>query len=284
MQLDHIGYVAPALDPLILAMRRLGFAPTNPETLMGTDPQTKQPRSLQQRSCHVVLESGYLELTAVGTDDPAHHLAAWRTRGMGVHILALGTDELPAAHARCRLSGVEPTAVAHATRAIRYGARHGEAEFDWFMLPAARFSPALLCLVHNRRPELVYQPEVTRHPNGAVALIEVSLIVDKPPVFAAGPLAWLGPADISDEQHCRWSLQGGGLTLLSASAAEARWSQRFDEARWLHGGVVALTIRVRDLAVAASVLDGQAVPYERHRDGLLIRGADAGGALLQLQA
>ena len=91
-----------------------------------------------QSSAHVVFESGYVELTQIDSASRDHHLAPWVGRHFGLHILALGVDDITAAHERCRSAGVPVRDPARASRAVEYGSRHGEARFEWFMLePAA---------------------------------------------------------------------------------------------------------------------------------------------------
>ena len=82
--LDHVGFVVSDLGRLVAAMRRLGFSITEPRELMRVDPATGERVSLHQQSCHAVFGTGYVELSAVPSDDPAHHLAAWRARGDGL--------------------------------------------------------------------------------------------------------------------------------------------------------------------------------------------------------
>jgi hypothetical protein len=155
--LDHIGYVGRSLDALRDGMGRLGFATTEPRELMGVDATSGAAVSLRQRSCHAVFERGYVELSAVETDDPRHHLAAYRRRGDGLHILALGSGAIAVEHARCVAAGIGATPLARAARRIEYGERHGEARFEWFMFTPEESPEGLVCFATNLTPELVYQ-------------------------------------------------------------------------------------------------------------------------------
>lgn len=177
VRLDHVGFAGPSLEAMCAEWQTLGFSPTEPEALrrVGEDGVA---RSLGQRSCHIVFESGYIELTEVAMPAPAHHLAPWLKRGAGLHILAFGTDELAAwreslASEGAKAVGLSP--VMMATRRIAYGARHGEAGFRWCMREASETPWALECIVQHLTPELVHQQAVQRHPNGARALRAVTL-------------------------------------------------------------------------------------------------------------
>jgi len=147
--LDHVGFVGGDLLRLIGAMQRLGFATTEPQMLMRRDAATGAAVSLRQQSCHAVFASGYIELSAVLTDDPSHHLAAYRQRGEGLHILALGSRDPDADWHRCTAAGLPCSVPAGASRQIDYGARRGEARFRWFMLGPEAAPEGLLCLVRN---------------------------------------------------------------------------------------------------------------------------------------
>jgi hypothetical protein len=283
LTLDHVGYVGSDLTELIGCARRLGLAPTEPAALQSRNNATGNADSLQQQSCHVVMPASYLELTAVASADPAHHLAAWRARGTGAHILALGTVDLEAAWQHCALAGLRPTAIARATRPIRYGATHGDAEFDWFMLPATVFSAALLCVVRNRTPALVYQTDVMSHPLRPVALEEVSIVVSNPARTRARQLSWLGEPERIQEEGCEIPLQVGCLSLLSALAAGMRWGERFTGPRWAAGGLAAVVLRVADLASAQNYLQSAGVAVTRVGDELRIHSRDANGAVLALR-
>ncbi len=283
LSLDHVGFVGTDLTKMAAAMRRLGFAPTAPETLLGREAGTGKIVSLQQQSCHVVLPNGYLELTAVATDDPAHHLAAWRSRGSSAHILALGTDDPEALHAQCVAAGLQPTALARATRPIDYGVMRGMAEFDWFMLPASVFAPVLLCVVCNRRPELVYQREVMAHPIGVEALEEVAIVVRQPDELFVRQLRWLGDASSAGANGLFIPLGRGGLTLTTPQAAAQRWGEDFDGPCWQAGGLAAVTLRVTDIAASERYLRSAGVALTRTAEEIRIASRDAAGTLLLLR-
>lgn len=183
--LDHLGLIGSSIDELRREWAERGFFVTAPEELMALDPATGQRVSLGQRSCHIIFERGYIELTAVDAVVPTHHLYPWIRENFSLGIIAIGTDDIEGAHAR--LVGVEPSvgSIAQASRPIHYGARRGNALFSWFALGAARTPEALVCFVRNERPELIYQPEVQQHANGARALQSVIIASNEPEVTAA---------------------------------------------------------------------------------------------------
>jgi hypothetical protein len=277
--LDHVGYVTHSLDALRDEMLRLGFAPTEPRELLAVDAATGVPRRLGQRSCHAVFERGYIELTSVDTPSPSHHLATWLARGAGLHILALGSERIATEQARCTAAGLDVTAPAQASRRIEYGERHGDARFEWFMFAPGESPEGLLCYAHNLTPELVYQPSVQRHPNGALALGEVVVRCADLPTAVAHWRRRLGFAPRVAAAGARFELGGGAVTLCDA----ARCAERFGPlapAAPIDDGFAATVVQVRDLDHCERLLRNAGVDPLRRSGQLVVRLQSAGGALL----
>lgn len=285
--LDHVGFVGDDLDRLVATLRRLGFTTTEPKSLMCTDPDTGAAVPLQQQSCHAVFARGYVELSAVLTGDPAHHLAAYRARGEGLHILALGSPDPDADWRRCSAAGLPCSAPAGASRRIDYGSRHGEARFRWFMLQPSASPEGLLCLVRNETPELVFQPDVSSHANGTEALCELVVHTSDVVALAARLSIVTGrastPLGPDGALGQRLALDGGGhLTLLSAAALQARFGA--EATRGLPADrFAALQFRVRDLAHTAALLTANGVPFARLGPELVVPPGAACGAILSFR-
>lgn len=277
--LDHVGYVAADLGALRAELQQLGFAPTEPRELLGVDGVTGVARPLGQRSCHVVLGRGYIELTSVDTPSPTHHLATWLARGAGLHILALGSDAIADEQARCAAAGLAVTAPARATRRIEYGERHGDARFEWFMFAPQETPEGLLCYAHNQTPELVYQASVQQHPNGAAALTEVVLLCAD---LGAARARWqrlLGVAPQAGSHELRFELGGGDVTLCDVHGCEARFGALAPDPA-AGDRFVASVVSVRDLDACEGVLRGAGIEPLRSGAQRIVPLHRAGGSLL----
>lgn len=274
--LDHVGYVARSLDALREGMQRLGFGTTEPRELMGVDPATGAAVSLRQRSCHAVFERGYVELSAVETDDPQHHLAAYRRRGDGLHIVALGSGAIAVEHARCVAAGIRTTPPARATRRIEYGERHGEARFEWFMFAPDESPEGLVCYAANLTPELVYQRSVMGHANGALALAEVCLLADDVGVSSARYARLLGLAAREYPGRHEFALDGGCFSIVDAQGFARRFGVPPGAAA---GRFAAAVIQVADPARCEALLRDRGIATWRS-EGLLVTGFGAGGDTL----
>ena len=177
--LDHVGFAGPDLEAMRLEWQRLGFLPTLPQALHAVA-DAGEVADLGQWSCHVMLESGYIELTEVRRPTPGHHLAPWLARGPGLCIIAYGTADIRAWHAACGDPAI--SAVMTATRHIDYGERgtlRGEALFRWCMRDPASTPAALECVVEHMTPDLVFQSGVQQHPNSVHALRRVQVSADR---------------------------------------------------------------------------------------------------------
>ncbi len=278
--LDHVGFVARDMQAMRAAWQQLGFQPTEPRLLMAGRRGTPEYRSLEQESCHVVLQHGYIELSAVLTDSAAHHLAAWSGRGAGMHILALGTDDVDATRAACSRRGLPVTMPADATRRIDYGERHGDARFRWFMLQPQAAPEGLVCFVHNHTPELVFQPAATAQPNGALALSEVCVSTSDFPAALSRWSTLLGARP--DEQSsggARWVFDGGGaLWLADQATLRARFGTAVSAVPPDRFAAVGLT--VDSIARLQDALAHAGVANRPDAGSLLLPPAAAGGALL----
>ena len=274
--LDHVGLVAPVLDDLVTRYRALGFSPTQPRPLLRLEPATGASLPIGQSSAHVVFESGYVELTQIDGASRDHHLAPWVGRHFGLHILALGVDDITAAHERCRSAGVPVRAPARASRAIEYGSRHGEARFEWFMLEPAASPEGLLCLVRHETPELVHQREVESHPNGAVALEGVYVVTAEPQDVERrlAIVAGARPAEAGTIE-----LGGRWIRVLTPDVFAARFpGAHVPQAPCLAG----FAVRVADLRGArGAVAPGLVAPGPAPGGGFWVDAPHAGGCVVE---
>jgi len=274
--LDHVGLVAPELDALVARYRALGFSPTEPRPLLRLDPATGASLPIGQSSAHVVFESGYVELTQIDGAPRDHHLSPWVARHFGLHILAIGVDDITAAHERCASAGVPVRAPSRAGRAIEYGSRHGEARFEWFMLEPAASPEGLMCLVRHETPRLVHQPEVESHPNGALALEGVYVVTAEPYDVERrlGIVTETRPAEAGSI-----ALGRSWIRLLSPD----EFAERFPGAHVPAAPCLAgFAVRVADLRRArAAVAPGLVAPVPAPGGGFWVDAPHAGGCVVE---
>lgn len=276
--LDHVGVVGRDMDALLAAYRRLGFEPTQPRPILRRDGRSSDAVPLGQSGAHLVFASGYVELAAVHTRSPAHHLAPWLGHGPGLHILALGTEDAQATHSRCEERGLQPLPLARASREIGYGERHGEARFEWFMLPPASTPEGLLCMVRHLTPELVFQPAVQRHPNGASTLAGVYLVTPRPAEVARRLADMAGVRARQAQCSFLVPLRHGWIRCLSAASLEVRFPGTVPVRV---PSLAGFTVRVADVDAAERLITARGGRIRRAGDGFWVDPAQAAGSLVE---
>jgi len=189
--LDHLGVASRDVDQLVALYSNLGFLVTPTQELMATDDRGST-RGLGQQSSHVMFPGNYLELTGVPGDLQGHHLAPYLTKFSGLHILALATKDASAEHQAMASRGVGVGPLQLAQREVIYG-KQGTARFRWYQAAASELRSALVCVVEQLTPEVVFQDEVSRHPNTAVGISRIVYFSREPDSLAA-QLSFIGTA------------------------------------------------------------------------------------------
>lgn len=275
--IDHLGVVGPDIEALLSAYKRLGFTPTEPTPLMGL--KDGEPIYLGQDSAHLIFAENYVELSGVTTDDPNHHLAPWLARRAGLHILALGSDDAVASHAALVAEGLEVPAVQDAGRNVAYGKHHGDAKFKWFKAPDVLGEEGFVCLVEQITPELVFQPPVAGHPNGALGVVDVIAVAEDPAQALERHSRYPGAVNLGPHQ-----LGFGEQTLTFLNAADL--AARFPGTDTISAPALAgFAVTVQDIAATRTLLRDNGVAFHENMDGdLSISPADGCGSLVEFRA
>jgi len=158
-----------------------------------------------------------------------HCRLVYETRDDSLAIIAIGAEDIDGVHARLAAAGLPVGALAQASRPIHYGARRGDALFRWFMLSAPSTPESLVCFVRNERPELIFQPEVQQHPNGARALESVILCSNEPEALAARYAGYADTAVVKVAPGLvRCALDGGVVWVGTAEALNAHFGEAIE--------------------------------------------------------
>jgi len=258
--LDYVGIATSNLDEGAAAFRRLGFALTNRSVHTGR---------ATGNHC-AMLPEGYLEI--IGMADPSvpstfHDMLA---RYEGVHIVAFGCENADEAHDAIagRQPGVAPPELLErdaeyidpqdpsgAVQRRRAAFRNLYADGEVF--PEARF----LVIEHLTR-EVLWQPHLLEHPNGARALLEVAICTPD----VATTAARLGAVLAVEPQA-----QGSGIIALDLDRGRIYLLEPDSVPRWAKGvepprvpSVVGFGVGVADLARTKAVLSERDVTFRDH--------------------
>ncbi|MEX0343906.1 MAG: VOC family protein [Rhizobiaceae bacterium] len=177
--IDHIGIVGRDLSQLEVWYGQVGFR-VAPRCELVSLSDRDQPQPMNQHNSHLVFSRTYVELTAVTGQLAGHHLEQSLRRYYGLHILVMLSDDAERDHANLLDAGFHPTQPGLAGRTIDYPSASGMGRFRWFRIPEDEAPESYLCFVEHLTPELVFDPALTDHPNGATELIGLSICVDDP--------------------------------------------------------------------------------------------------------
>jgi Glyoxalase-like domain len=173
--LDHVGVVTRDLTALATQYERLGFTLT---------PLARQADGRIGNRC-AMLRQGYIELLAVVDPNAGSAtLDRFLVRYAGIHILAFAIQDEQAVLARLHRAGIDAASVSRFERAIDDTDTTGpRARFALIQLPDQ--PEGRINLVRHLTPETLWQERFLHHPNNAVALAEVVIVVDDPAETAA---------------------------------------------------------------------------------------------------
>ena len=173
LSLDHVGVGMRDLETGRIAFDRLGFRLTA-RSLHAGSPSAGAPVVPWGSGNHCAMfEHGYLEVLGLTDPDRYSSVKDMVSRYEGLHIVALGCADADATHGALVAAGVP----AETPRALERDAAFGPADeevrrarFKNIYLERERYPEArFLCIEHLTR-EVLWQPHLMHHPNGALAL------------------------------------------------------------------------------------------------------------------
>ncbi|MSO76016.1 MAG: VOC family protein [Alphaproteobacteria bacterium] len=271
LSLDHTGSMVRDLAAGADRWRRLGFqlAPRSPQ--MGTL-KPGEPMQPWATANHVAMfRAGYLEL--IGIHEPTR-FNPWRhfmDRYEGIHIVALRCADADAAWAvlQARAPGLSPPIDRRRDAPYRGGTR--EMRFRNIFSRDEHYPEARFIVIEHQTPELLWQPELMVHANGAVALSEVVFVAADPAAMRQRIEAILGGPQ---------PLGGGRVSVLDPARFQARYAGATPPPLPC---AAAQVVAVEDLDAARRLLAGNGVALTTLAAGsLMVPAAETNGAVLEL--
>jgi glyoxalase-like protein len=179
INLDHVAHFVPDAEAARVALARAGFTLT---------PFSHQSHRLEPdgpllpagsgNRC-VMLNAGYLEFLTPTADTPiAGQLRAAIDRYVGVHLIAFGTANPDADHARLSREGFQPQTPIALQRQIETPHGYDTARFTVVRVPPGTMAEGRIQYCAHHTPELVWQARWLQHANGAQRLTGVILCVE----------------------------------------------------------------------------------------------------------
>ena len=274
--IDHIGIAGRKLSGLEESFRRIGFNVAPRCELVSVDPEGRAV-PLGQVNSHVVFGHSYIELTAVEGDLKGHHLEQALSRYSGLHIIVLATPDALQTRTRLVDQGVAVTDLAQAGRTVRYPGATGDARFNWFALP--EIQEAFACYVEQLTRELVFDPALTDHPNGARELSGVLACCENPEEAAQAMARMTGASvetDGPDSAMLRLPL--GTIRYVTPDRLATEYpGVKPPVLPWLAG----LSVSITDPAATMRFLSDAGVQYQARGSGAWIDPGQCGGTIVE---
>ena len=175
--LDHVAHYVEDLEAAGALLEKLGFAPT-PIAHHQID---GKPAGTSNRC--LMLPEGYIEILAPTLDTP--HAARTRelmNRYQGIHLVAFGTPDAKAEHARLAAHRFGPEPVVPLRRKI---SRNRLLKFNVVYSPRDKMPEGRIQYCEHLTPQHLWDAPSLAHKNGVRGLSSVYVVADDPPAVAA---------------------------------------------------------------------------------------------------
>ena len=280
--LDHLGWIGPGLSAGAAAWERLGF------TLSRTSPQmgftgldgALEPWASANRCA--VFEQGYLELIGIVAPERFNPWTAYLVRGAGAHITAFRVNEADAAYPQLadRVDGLDPPVQRRRMAPLGLNEHGGEAEMRFRNIfsqddhwPEGRY-----IVIEHQTPDILWQPDLLVHANGAKALVEAIFAAPNPGPTRDRLASLANRPAIETPDGWRIETAGGTLTIMTLATLDARFPGVEAPAR---PAVIGAVVDVEDLGAAKALMTANGVELESSCDELeFTAGPDAAGGII----
>lgn len=281
INIDHVAHFVPHIDAASSALEQAGFTLT---------PFSEQSHRLEPggpllpagsgNRC-VMLREGYLEFLTPTADTPiAQQLRAAIARYTGVHLVAFGSADAAADHARLDRQGFKPLPVVALQRAI--GTEHGDetARFSVVRVPPGTMAEGRIQYCQQHTPQWLWQDRWTAHANGARGLVAVILCVADAQEAAQRYSRFTGLLARVGRNCWRIDSQRGALLFVNPETLQRVLGVTAPALPWIAGYVLSCD----DLAATrARLAAAQCAVRDLPQDRLLLQWPAAPGGLLLFQ-
>lgn len=179
--LDHVGFFVPDMDKGSAALERLGFflTPWTPQQHSLGPGQPVVPAGTGNRLA--LFERGYIELLSPHGEGPvADQMRDAIKRYVGLHLIALGTSDAAADHARIAAAGFATTPLVDLQRKLDTPGGPGMVRFSVARVPPGTMAEGRIQFCQHLTPENLWQARWLTRANGARELTDIVLCVADP--------------------------------------------------------------------------------------------------------
>lgn len=230
LSLDHIGVIVNDLDVGAQRWRDLGFTLSERSPQMGLNKAGTGFEPWATANHCAVMDVGYLELIGVHRPDCPNPWASFLSRFEGGHIIALRCDTADDAYDYLRMHSEDFDPPVDRRRDAPVDGGTEEMRFRNIFSRDARVREGRYIVIEHQTPQVLWQPRLMRHANGATSIESITVVADQSD-DVRHRLGVLCGADASDaapehfEFHCP---AGGKIVLTSSTQFNARFGTDFD--------------------------------------------------------
>ncbi len=270
--LDHIAHFVPDRDAARAALARAGFAPTPVSIQANPDPAGGPPTPTGTGNVTAMFARGYVEVlfrtadTALGRE-----LDAALARYPGLHLAAFAVADAGAAHRRLAAAGFAMQPLVEMQRPVETGARPGIAAFTIARLAPGQMAEGRVQVLTHHTEATVWQPRWLAHPNGARALLALTIAVADIDEAAARFARFTGRPPRPCDGGAAIALDRGRVELVTPDAFGTRFPELTVPRLPFIG---ACAIAVGSLASAEAALRRGGIAPRRSGDRLVARFPD----------
>lgn len=275
---NHVGVIAHSLDQAVSCYEAMGFILSPLSMHAGNSKPGEPVVPMATGNRCAVFPDNYVELVGILIEGaPDWGCSKLLDRFQGSHILCLGSTDVHAMHRRISAHRLPTTGVIALQRDVPTPAGPRTARFECLHLEHGSTAEGLVQAAHHLTPELIHQPHLLEHPNGAKSLSEV--------VFSVSDLE---PFITRYEQFTGYEAQrdGKGWRIDLPRASSLIFLRPEDVAERLPGSlmttppsIAALGFEVADLGRVDRILRKSGLRVTRHNDTLIVSAEQALGTI-----
>jgi hypothetical protein len=176
--LDHVGLFVPDVTAANAALMRAGFAPTPVSLQVNPDPGGGAPRLTGTGNVTAMFTRGYVEVLFKTADTPlVAELETASARYRGIHLVAFAVSDAAAAHRRLAQQGFRVRPIVNMQRPVDLEGVAGTAAFTLARVEPGEMPEGRVQILTHHTEHAVWQPRWLSHPNGALGLVRLVMVV-----------------------------------------------------------------------------------------------------------
>jgi Glyoxalase-like domain len=176
--LDHLAHFVRDPGSAERALVQAGFAPAPLSIQSNPDPGGGPPQLTGTGNMTVMFRRGYVEILFKTSETPlARELDAALQRHAGLHLIAFAVADAAEAHARLGTAGFRVRSLVQMQRPVETETGPATAAFTIARVEPGEMPEGRVQILTHRTEQAVWQPRWLTHPNGALALTDVVIVV-----------------------------------------------------------------------------------------------------------